>query len=76
MYEELINIEETRRAIELKRYFVVKPAFTRMYNNINYQYKEIVNDYVSNPYNSSNEDFLSKDDLAQFLKKNKLFDEI
>ncbi len=72
MYEELMNLEETRRAWELEKYFVVLPAFTGLYRNINYIYSGTVSRTVTNPYNSGNEALLSKDQLADFLRKNDL----
>jgi len=72
MYEELMNLEETRRAWELEKYFVVLPAFTSVYRNITYNYADIMSQTVTNPYNSGNEALLSKDQLADFLNKNDL----
>ena len=72
MYEELLNIEETRRAWELERYFSILPAFRSIYRNVNYDYKEIISKEVDNPYHSGNESPLSKSALAAFLKDNKL----
>jgi FlaA1/EpsC-like NDP-sugar epimerase len=74
MYEELMNLEETRRALELKQYFVVLPAFTGLYRNIHYEYSDTVSQTVTNPYNSGNETCLSKDQLADFLKANNLLE--
>lgn len=72
MYEELMNIEETRRAIELDRYFAVPPAFRSLYQDINYEYSDIISTEVTNPYNSSNEKPLNKEEIRDFLTKNKL----
>jgi FlaA1/EpsC-like NDP-sugar epimerase len=75
MYEELMSHEETRRALELQRYFVVPPAFNCIYRNIDYQYDSIINTNVTNPYHSGNEVPLSKIELAEFLKQNNLLEE-
>lgn len=72
MYEELMSLEETRRAIELARYFVVPPAFRSIYQDIDYSYQDIVSRKVENPYNSSNEKPLTKDQLRKFLYDNRL----
>jgi FlaA1/EpsC-like NDP-sugar epimerase len=72
MYEELMSSEETRRAIELERYFSVPPAFRSIYQNIDYSYPDVVSKKVENPYNSSNEKPLNKEELRQFLYDNKL----
>ena len=75
MYEELMSHEETRRAMELKKYFVVKPAFESLYREIDYSYSEIVSEKVTNPYHSGNEPKLTKVELKEFLKTNKLLEE-
>jgi len=75
MYEELMNIEETRRALELELYFIVLPAFKSLYRKVEYKYQGVINDIVENPYHSANEPALSKHELSSFLKKNKLLKE-
>lgn len=75
LYEELMSHEETRRAMELKKYFAVKPAFEGLYNKFSYEHSEIINETVTNPYNSSNEPVLSKEELRNFLLTNKLLEE-
>ena len=67
MYEELMNTEETRRAMELKNYFVVVPAFTSIYRQIDYTYPDVVSKSITNPYNSANEEPLSKEALREYL---------
>jgi FlaA1/EpsC-like NDP-sugar epimerase len=75
MYEELMSMEETRRAVELEDYFAVLPAFRSLYNEIRYDYKSIVSDTVTNPYHSGSEAGLSKAELKEFLLGNGLLDE-
>ena len=75
LYEELMSDEETRRAIELKKYFAVKPAFSDLYNKSPYNKNDIINNQVNNPYNSSNEPTLTPQKLREFLKTNKLLEE-
>ena len=75
MYEELMSQEETRRALELPKYFVVKPAFESLYRKIEYKYDDIISEEVTNPYHSSNEPKLSKSELKDFLISNRLLDE-
>jgi len=72
MYEELLSLEETRRAMELEQYFVVIPAFTCLYRKLVYDYPDIVSKTVTNPYHSGNETPLSKPELTKFLKENNL----
>lgn len=72
LYEELMNFEETRRALELESYFVVLPAFQSLYKQIEYDYKDIQSNTVTNPYHSGNEKPLSKLELSAFLHENNL----
>lgn len=74
MYEELMNVEETRRAWELDRYFVVLPAFTNLYRKVVYDYPGALSKEIIKPYNSSNEKSLTQNELAVFLKENRLLE--
>lgn len=75
MYEELMNHEEIRRALELERYFVVMPAFRGLYRDISYEYPDTVSHDVTNPYHSGNEEPLNQEDLLHFLRENELLEE-
>jgi FlaA1/EpsC-like NDP-sugar epimerase len=72
MYEELMNIEETRRVWELPLYFSVLPAFKSLHKDIRYIYPEVISQKVDNPYHSGNEKPLSREELRGFLKENQL----
>lgn len=72
LYEELMSDEETRRSVELTNYFSVLPAFRGMYSDINYDYKDLKDENVSRPYNSSQEVMLTKEELRIFLRNNNL----
>jgi FlaA1/EpsC-like NDP-sugar epimerase len=72
LYEELLNLEETRRSWELSRYFVVLPAFRDMYRNIVFEYPDLISKEVTRAYHSGNETPLSKAQIAKLLKKNNL----
>jgi len=72
MYEELLNLEETRRTWELERYFVALPAFANVYKDISYDYPDLRSKDVTRPYNSANETLLTKEQLTTFLKENDL----
>jgi FlaA1/EpsC-like NDP-sugar epimerase len=74
MYEELMSQEETRRAWELKDYFTVLPAFRGMYQNIQYQYPEVINKTVTNPYSSNHETHMTQQELKTFLITNSLLE--
>ncbi|UCG79780.1 MAG: polysaccharide biosynthesis protein, partial [Desulfobacterales bacterium] len=75
LHEELMSGEETRRAWELQRYFVVLPAFASLYRNISYEYPDVLGKAVSKAYHSGNEVPLPKEELSMFLKKNDLLEE-
>jgi FlaA1/EpsC-like NDP-sugar epimerase len=72
-YEELMNSEETRRTMELERYFVVLPAFKGLYRKINYEYPDLVSDTVNEAYNSISQPYLSHQKIFEFLSNNDLF---
>jgi FlaA1/EpsC-like NDP-sugar epimerase len=75
LYEELMNDEETRRTIELKDYFVVKPAFSNVYENVDYHYEDMLRTGVDNPYNSSIEKPMNREELRAYLRQNNLLNE-
>jgi FlaA1/EpsC-like NDP-sugar epimerase len=75
LYEELMSQEETRRAVELERYFSVLPAFRGIYNDIDYDYPGVVRRSLTNPYVSSDEDALSVEQIKQMLNDYGLLDE-
>lgn len=72
LYEELMSDEETRRAVEMERYFSVMPAFRGIYHDIPYDYPGIINATVNNPYISANESALSVAEIKQFLRDKNL----
>jgi len=72
LYEELMNREEIRRAMELPRYFAILPAFRGLYKDIPYDYPDILSTTITKPYNSSYEKSLDKNELVAFLKENNL----
>ncbi len=68
LYEELMTPEETRRAVEIERYFSVLPAFRGLYDQINYDYDGVISVAVSNPYVSENEKYLTVNEIRSLLK--------
>jgi len=67
LYEELMNDEETRRTVELPRYFVILPAIKSFYSAIEYSYPEMYTEKIDRPYNSAVEQSMS-----QYLITNQL----
>ncbi len=74
LYEELMSSEETRRAIELTKYFAVLPAFRGIYHDISYDYPNTVSSRVTNPYVSAQERPLTIQQIRAFLLENGLLD--
>lgn len=75
LYEELMSGEETRRTIELARYFVVLPALRPVYDVVPYEYPDVLRRSVSDAYNSGNEMPMSGDELRSLLVDRGLLDE-
>lgn len=67
LYEELINDEETRRTVELPLYYVVLPAFTSVYQPVDYRYPDMQQVRLDTPYNSSVGRPISRPELRDFL---------
>jgi len=67
LYEELMSDEETRRSVELDKYFSVTPAFKGIYSNIDYDYEGLINEVVSNPYVSAEVTPLSLNQVSDLL---------
>ena len=59
----------------MTRYFVVLPAFTDLYRNIEYDYSSVVSKEVVSTYNSESEQPLSQQELTEFLVKGNLLSE-
>jgi FlaA1/EpsC-like NDP-sugar epimerase len=74
LYEELMSQEETRRTVELPRYFVVYPAFASIYKDVDYTYPNQVSSTVDRPYHSGNETPMNKQELLDFLYANQLLE--
>jgi FlaA1/EpsC-like NDP-sugar epimerase len=72
LYEELMSDEETRRAIELDKFFSILPAFKGIYSDIDYNYFAIVSRLVEDPYVSEQQTPLKVKEVKNFLHDNKL----
>lgn len=72
LYEELMNDEETRRTLELDRYFAVLPAFKSVYHDITYEYPGTLQSQVDRPYNSSVESAMTRDELKAYILEHEL----
>ena len=72
LYEELMSDEETRRTVELTEMFAVLPAFRSVYEDIAYNYEDLVNSNVTDPYVSSPENSMSLPALRDFCNRHQL----
>ncbi|MFN9718090.1 MAG: polysaccharide biosynthesis protein [Planctomycetota bacterium] len=72
LYEELMSDEETRRTVELNEMFAVLPAFRSVYEDINYDYDDIVTKTVTDPYVSSPANSMSIASLKTFCAEQEL----
>jgi len=72
LYEELLNDEEVRRTLELDDFFCVLPAFKNVYQKIEYSYEGYLGREVAKPYNSAVEPAMTRDDLREYLRRNKI----
>jgi len=73
-YEELLNEEEVRRAVELEDYFVVLPALRLAEEQGVPAYAGLVSDHVAVPYNSSNQPHMDREQLRTFLHAHSLLE--
>lgn len=74
LYEELMNDEETRRTVDLPHYFVVLPAFKSVYREIDYCYPNMSGVNVQEPYNSSLQSPMSREEIRDYLYQNHLLE--
>lgn len=75
LFEELMNAEEVRRSLELENHFVVLPALTDMYDVAPSDYPGLHHGKLVRPYNSANEDAMTKEDLREYLGSTGLLDD-
>ena len=67
MFEELMNHEETRRTIELEKYYLILPPF--LDGDSVKKYSGVVSSNVDIPYNSEDEEKLSLNKIKSLLEK-------
>lgn len=68
LYEELMTEEETARAVELERYFVVLPAFRGLYESVEYAYDGELRRGADRPYVSRTEPAMSVEEIQSWLR--------
>jgi len=75
LYEELMSDEETGRTLELKDSFAVLPAFRSVYQDIEYDYPNILRTSINEPYVSSKIAPMSRDDIRNYLEQHRILEE-
>lgn len=71
-----MSAEEFHRASELKDMFVIIPAFKSIYENIKYEYPDMVSTKLHKSYISENETPLTKVELKKYLIDRKVLDNV
>lgn len=72
LFEELMSDEETKRAIELADYFIVKSVFSSQSTQDLHSEYDVINDRVVKPYNSSVEESMNKQSVYTYLIEREL----
>jgi len=67
MYEELLNEEEVRRAVELPKYFVIRPAIPPVHRETSDHWPASAVGPVGRPYNSLGEVPMEIEELRAYL---------
>ena len=65
LYEELMNEEEIRRAIEFERYYAILPAFRSSFRDIDYTYPDAIGTRPAAAYNSASAPAMSREQLRR-----------
>jgi FlaA1/EpsC-like NDP-sugar epimerase len=76
LYEELMSDDERYRSMELKDMFSVTPAFRGIYQNIEYEYPDMISREIDRPYNSSTENALDKKEVRDYLMEHKVLEKV
>ena len=75
-YEELMTEEEARRTKELPTMFAILPSYRAFYRAINYYYPDALPDRENlQPYISSLEPALTKEEIKEFLVQHRILDD-
>jgi FlaA1/EpsC-like NDP-sugar epimerase len=72
MFEELMSSEETRRALQLERYFVIRPALGEVKEPAADLYAELVATELDQAYTSKAQAAFTKEELRAFLHDHEL----
>ncbi len=73
LYEELMSEEEIRRTLELEDMFSIMPAFRGVYENIDYDYPDIISEKIKTPYISEHLQVMSLGEIKDYLEIHNIF---
>lgn len=73
LYEELMNQEEIRRSVELGRFFVIRPPSKAKEKAT---YANVITDRVEQAYHSGNVPTLTQQEIAEFLHRYRLLEDV
>lgn len=74
LYEELMSEEETRRTVELDEMFSVMPAFRSVYEDIAYDYDDLISETVDEAYVSSPDNSMKLEELRKYVRDHRLLE--
>ena len=66
LFEELLSEEETQRAMEIDKFYIILPAFRSLYYNIDYKYNNVKNEKISSKITSQTAELLSLEEISKF----------
>lgn len=72
LYEELVSSEEVRRVIQQDEYYILLPAFSGMYEHVEYDYPKVKTTPLKSPYISCVDNAIDVESVRNLLHKNKL----
>jgi hypothetical protein len=72
LYEELVSSEEVRRVIEQDEYYILLPAFSGMYEHVEYDYPKVKSTPLKSPYISCVDNAIDVESIKNLLHKYKL----
>ncbi len=75
LYEELMTEEETSRSLEIENMYVVKPSFSPIYDQIDYNsYEGSIESPIAKAYVSSTEPPMTVENIKNYLTSNNILD--
>ena len=66
LFEELLSEEESQRAMELDKFYVILPAFRSLYSIVDYKYNNVKNEKIDNKITSQTVKLLNPQEISKF----------